>query len=292
MTEEASVILSGLDAREPVRVRRATFVEVTPQGGAVVDMSDSRFTADFGAGYIPSTGETVQILSIGERHLVFPSRPLPGTGTVLTVTSGVVTVQTVIGTYSMPHVGTAPSSGDLVGISWSEVAYVLGKLSVQPNTPEPAPNPGAGTVRSATFRVTDTGSTDRGPVRWWTGRPQAGNTSYGAWFYGTQIRDTIPAGATLVKLEFFVSWQQRQGSAPRFALHNQARKTVLPSFGAYTEWNPSSGWQVPPMASAWFAALKGGGSMLGVGLNQGGWNIFSSRADNSMSGALRISWRI
>ncbi|QEA30386.1 hypothetical protein FGL91_18635 [Microbacterium sp. CBA3102] len=291
MIEEAAIILEGLGERAPVRVRRATFVEVTEQGSARVDMGSSRFIAEFGGGYIPSAGETVNIVSVGERHLLLPGRPLPGTGTILTVSGNLANVQTVIGAYSMPYVGTAPSSGDLVGISWSEVPYVVGKLSVQPDAPAPPPDPGSGAVRSATFKVTDTGSTDRTQARWWTGRPQAGNTSYGAWFYGTQIRDTIPSGATLVKLEFFVSYIQRQGSAPRFTLHDRASKGSLPTFGAYTEWAPGGGWQSPPMASAWFNALKSGGGQYGIGLNQGGWNIFSSRTDNSMSGALRISWR-
>lgn len=292
MIEEASVILQGLDARDPVRVRRATFVETTPDGSGIVDMVDSRFVTEFGAGFIPSVGEQVQILSVGERHLLFPARPLPGVGTVLTVTSGVVNVETVIGTYSMPHVGSAPSSGDLVGISWSEQPFVIGKLSVQPDPVVPPPNPGGGTTRSATFKVIDTGSTKRDQASWWTGRPQAGNTSFGAWFYGTQISDTIPAGATLVKLEFYVAYIQRQGSAPRFTLHDRGYKGAMPNFGAYTEWAPAGGWQVPPMAATWFNALKAGGGQYGIGLNQGGWNIFASRADNSMSGAIRISWRI
>jgi len=291
MIEEAEVILRNLDDRVPVQVRRATFVETTSAGGAVVDMMTSRFTAEFGSGFIPQAGEVVQIMSIGERHLLFPARPLPGVGTVTTVSGDWATVQTVIGEYRMPFIGTAPASGALVALSWSEVPHVVGKLSTSPDPVNPTPNPGGGTVRSATFRATDTGSTDRSQPRWWSGRPMASNSTFGAWFYGTQIRDTIPAGATLVKLEFFVSWQQRQGSAPRFALHNQARKAGIPSFGGYTEWNPNGGWQVPPMAAAWFNALKAGGGQYGVGLNQGGWNIFSSRADDSMSGALRISWR-
>ncbi len=291
MIDEASVILSGFDERDPMRVRRATFVQVTSQGGAEVDMADSRFVADFGGGYIPAAGETVNIVSVGERHLLYPARALPGTGVILTVTGLMASVQTVTGTYSMPYVGTAPSSGDVVGISWSEQPFVIGKLSVQPSPPPAPPNPGGGVTRSATFMAIDTGSTHRDQVNWWTGRPQAGNTSFGAWFYGTQIRDTIPAGATLVKLEFFVSYIQRQGSAPRFTLHNRPTKGAMPTFTAYTEWTPGSGWQTPPMAAAWFAALKSGGGQYGIGLNQGGWNIFASRADNGMTGALRISWR-
>lgn len=289
MIEEASQVLQGLDARTPVAVRKARFVE--PRDGfAVVDMGDSRFIADF-VGYVPVAGETVQIVSVGERHLLFPAGPKPGIGTVLTVTAGVVTAQTIAGVVAMPYMGTAPSSGDLIGISWSEGPRCQGKLSSTLPTPAPIPDPGGGTLQSATFRAIDAGSTDRTQSRWWQAQPWASNTTYGAWFYGTQIRDTIPAGATLVSLEFFAAWASRSGGAPRFALHNLAAKTAVPSFGAYTEWVPGDGWQTPPMAAAWFAALKAGGASLGVGLNQGGWNQFSSLAQNSMTGALRISWR-
>lgn len=291
MIEEASQILQGLDARTPVTVRKATFVE--PRAGfAVVDMGDSRFVADFGVGYVPVAGETVQILSVGERHLLLPAGPKPGIGTVQTAPSGLrVTVDTSAGPINMPYVGS-PVSADRVLVHWTEDGPVCGlKISSTPPPPDPIPDPGGGTIRSATFLATDTGSTDRGAARWWQAQPWASNTTFGAWFYGTQIRDTIPAGASLVSLEFFASWASRSGGAPRFALHNQAVKSAVPAFGAYTEWVPGDGWQTPPMAAAWFAALKAGGASLGVGLNQGGWNQFSSLAQNSMTGAIRISWR-
>lgn len=290
MIDEAAALFKEFGDAPRAVVRRGVFAEVR-SGVAWVDMADSRFACDFGSGYVPRAGETVQVLTVNDRHLLFPARALPGTGTVQSVSAGLATVITIAGTFSMPYIGAAPSSGDLVGIQWSEQPYVLGKLSVQPAPPKPVPDPGSGAVRSAVFQAIDTGSTDRTSVRWWTGQPRAGNSTYGAWFYGTQIRDTIPAGATLVSLEFYVSWYQRSGAAPRFALHDAATRWGIPGYGAYTAWNPDGGWQSPPMGSTWFAALKGGGSFYGVGLNQGGDNIFSSRAQDAMTGALRISWR-
>lgn len=291
MIDESAAILQRLEALTPVAVRKATFVE-PDDGFAVVDMGDSRFVADFGTGYVPVPGETVQIISVGERHLLFPAGPKPGVGTVVTSSGLQAQVETSNGTFSMPYTGDQPASGDRVLVHWTEDGPVCGaRLSTTPEPPPPIPTPDTGTVRSATFRAIDAGSTDRGQSRWWQAQPWASNTTFGAWFYGTQIRDTIPAGATLVSLEFFSAWASRSGGAPRFALHNLAAKTGVPSFGAYTEWVPGDGWQSVPMAAAWFAALKAGGLSLGVGLNQGGWNQFSSLAQNSMSGALRISWR-
>lgn len=291
MIDEASQILKGLDERTPVAARRGTFIEVSSTGGAVVDMGDSRFVCDFGAGIIPVLGETVIVLSLGQRHILLPSTPKPGVGTVMTETSGIVTVQTVAGEFSMPYVGEPPTSGDLVALGWSEGPRCLGVLTPPPGSPDPTPDPGAGAIRSAIFRAIDAGSTDRGAPRWWTAQPWASNTTFGAWFYGNQIKDTIPSGATLVSLEFYASWQQRQGDAPRFALHNQASKGGVPGYGGYTPWSPNGGWQVPPDPGTWFTELKAGGPRLGIGLNQGGYNKFSSLAQDSMSGALRISWR-
>lgn len=289
MIDEVEAWFDEFGDDNPTRVRKAVFAEAR-DGVAWVDMGGSRFACDF-TGFVPRVGDTVQVVSIGHRHLLFAARALPGTGTVMTVSSGLAKVTTVAGEFTMPYVGTAPASGDLVGISWSETPFVVGKLSVQPVGPAPVPNPGGATTRSATFLATDTGSTDRDKARWWTAQPQAGNTMYGAWFYGTQIRDTIPASAQFVSLEFYVSWQYRSGGAPRFALHDFGYKNGLPNFGPYAQWDPPGGWQTPADAAGWFAALKAGGGMLGVGLNQGGYNKFSSRAQDSMSGALRISWR-
>jgi len=290
MIGEADAIWEELGKRTPVQVRQATFAEVGTDLTAWVIMGDSRFAATF-TGHVPQVGETVNVVSIGEKHLMLPARPLPGTGTVLTVSSGRVTVQTILGPVSMPYVGDAPSSGDLVGISWSGDPYVVGKLSVQPPAPDPIPDPEAGTVRSATFMAIDAGSANAGTTRWWQAQPWASDTTIGAWFYGTQIKDTIPSGATLVGMEFYAAWQQRQGDPPRWGLHGFPFKGGAASVDGNAPWVPVEGWNAIPWAADWFTALKAGGIYYGIGLNHGGWNKFSSLAQNAWSGALRISWR-
>ncbi|WP_449407992.1 hypothetical protein [Microbacterium maritypicum] len=288
---EAKAILDG-DDQPRVLVRKATFVGVV-NGFAQCDMGNSRFICEFGSGYIPMVGETVRIWTVGDQHTLFPGAAKPNVGTVLTASSTTASVQTSVGTFICGYAGTAPTSGDRVGIVWSEDGpWCTSKLSNTVPPPAPIPDPGGGGgIRSATFYATDSGSTDRNRSRWWTAQPRAGDSTYGAWFYGTQLPDTIPAAATFVSLEFYVSWQQRSGSAPNFALHNYGSKNGLPSFGSSAAWAPAGSWQTPPGAAGWFAALKAGGGFLGVGLNQGGNNIFSSLAQDAMSGALRISWR-
>lgn len=290
MNDEASAILQATEGAARAAIRRATFFAVI-SGVPWVDMGDSRFACDWGSGFVPVTGETVQVLTVNDRHLMFPSRAMPGTGTVMTSSSTLVTVQTIAGTFTMPFLGTAPTSGQTVGIQWSDVAHVTGVLSVQPKAPDPAPDPGAGVIRSATFQAVDTGSHNVGSSNYWQAQPWASDSTFGGWFYGTQIADSIPAGATFVSLEFFVAWQSRFGAAPNFGLHALAGKTSQLSFTSVAAWNPAGGWQTPPNASTWFAGLKAGGGRLGVGLSHGGFNKFSSRAQDAMSGALRVSWR-
>lgn len=287
---EADAILNG-DDQPRVSVRKATFVGVQ-SGFAQVDMGDSRFICDFGGGYIPVVGETVRVWSVGDDHLLFPVGPRPNVGTVTTVNSTIANVSTSVGTMSMPFAGTAPTSGDRVGVVWSEDGpWCTSKLSSTVAPPPPVPDPGAGgTLRSATFRAIDAGSTDRGSVRWWTGQPWASDSTYGAWFYGTQIKDTIPAGATLVSMEIYINRVQDSGSMPNFTLHTSPTKAGIPPMSGALAWDPPTGWNYVPN-TGWFAALIAGGAYYGVGLNQGGLNKFASLAQDSMSGAIRVSWR-
>lgn len=286
---EAESILAG-DSQPRIAIRHATYVGVV-SGFAQVDMGDSRFICDF-SGYIPVVGETVRVWSVGDQHILFPAGPKPNVGTVITVTSTTANVQTSVGTFTCIITGTAPTSGDRVGIVWSEDGpWCTTKLLSTITPPDPAPDPGTGAVRSATFRAVDTGSHNVGSGNYWQAQPWASDSTFGGWFYGTQIRDTIPASATLVSLEFFVDWRQNQGSSPNFGLHGLAGKSGQLSFTNVQAWEPGSGWQTPPNAAAWFAALKSGGGRLGVGLSHGGFNKFASRAQNGYTGALRIFWR-
>lgn len=280
--------------------RVATYVGryVANEGmSAVVDFDDQRLTVPFETDFVPQVNEPVIIRSIdGVLALVGPSTPKPGMGVVATVSSAEVTVDTDFGSFKMPFAGDAPTSGDTVGISWSSSPWCV-KLSTSQTVvpPHPDPSGGGSTVRSAEFRAVQAGSTDRGVPRFWTDRPYASNSTYGLWFYGPQIKDTIPASAQFVSLEIFVSYHQRQGDPPNFVLHSDQYASGIPAMSGIWTWNAPAGWQTPlgdpAVAQAWFNALKAGGDRAGVGLNQGGFNVFKSLAQDAMSGALRITWR-
>jgi len=265
---------------------------------ALVDLGDQRVPVPFATAWVPQINEAVTVLAIdGVMRLIGPTVPKPGIGVVETInaekTSAVV--QTDFGTYTLSVAPTdpAPSSGDTVGIHWSSQPWCTLLLDV-PDPEEPAPDPSGGPggeVKTAEFRAIDTGSTDRGSARWWQPQPWSSESTFGAWFYGSQIKDTIPAGAEFVSLQFFVAWDRRRYGGSRFTLHSDATKGGVPAMSGYTVWNPDGGWQTPPDPAGWFNALKAGGDRFGVGLNQGGYEQFKSLAQDGMSGALRISWR-
>lgn len=269
---------------------------------ALVDLGDQRVSARFATPWVPQTNEPVWIDSVdGMLRLVGPTQPKPGVGVIETISGTTAVVQTDFGNYTMPVAPTdpMPSSGDSVGISWSTTPWCTLLVDVPDPVPPPPPPSGGGVeVKTAEFRAIDSGSTDRGSARWWTAQPYASNSTFGAWFYGTQIKDTIPAGAELVyeegvpQLAMFIAYRQRQGGLPRFALHSDPYKAGVPTFGPYTEWAPAGGgFFTPPDAADWFNALKAGGSWWGIGLDQGGYNIFANLAQDGFSGALRIKWK-
>lgn len=270
---------------------------------ALVDLGDQRVPVQFATAWVPQINEPVWVDSIdGVLRLTGPTQPKPGIGVIATITGSSALVTTDFGDFPMAVAPTdpMPSSGDTVGISWSSQPWCTLLVDVpDPAEPPPAPGGGGGEVRSAEFRAIDAGSTDRHQPRWWTPQPWASSSTFGAWFYGTQIRDTIPASAQLVyengkpQIFFRVRRMARKAAGtPRFALHNAATKgNTVPSFGAYSEWDPADGWQTPPDPQGWFDSLKAGGPSLGVGLNQGGWSQYASLAEDGMSGALFIKWR-
>jgi len=291
------------DAARKATARKST---VIPRTGryvgndgllALVDLGDQRVPVQFATPWVPQINEPVWVDSVdGVLRLIGPTAPKPGVGVVETINAAKTSavVQTNFGKFTLIVAPSDPSptSGDTVGIMWSEQPWCTLLVDVpDPVVPPPPPDPSGGEERVAEFRAIDAGSTDRGSVRWWQAQPWASNSTYGAWFYGDQIKDTIPAGAVFVSLEFFVARVQDQGDQPRFTLHSDARKGGIPAMSPWTLWDPPNGWQTPPNAEAWFNELKGGGGRYGVGLDQGGYNKFASLAQDGMSGALRIKWR-
>lgn len=299
MPDDIDAIVARLNRMPEWNRRAGVYVGVDGDGFALVDMGGQRFPARWAsAGVMPMIGDAVwvDVYKVGVESTVYMVGvvgPRPGEGVVSTVAGDLVTVTTDAGEFTMGYTGAAPSSGDTVGISWSGKPW-CGKLSTSPDDPVAPPDPGGGggAVQSATFRATDAGTTHDYRADWWQAEVWAAESNVGAWFFGTQVRDTIRSTAVFDSLQIYINRTQRYGDAPNWALHGLSGKSGLPSFTGLGAWHPpGDGFQTPPFAEALFNALKAGGSALGFGLNHGGYNKFASLAADGMSGAIKITWR-
>ncbi|WP_323986192.1 hypothetical protein [Microbacterium plantarum] len=271
---------------------------------ALVDMGDQRVPVVFATPWVPEINEPVHVDTIdGVSRLIGPTAPKPGMGVVVTVDASgdYVDVITDFGTYRMPYAAAdadtpPPGSGDSVGIDWSSGPKCY-RLSTSPDPVPPPPDPGGGgaTTHTSVFRAVDAGSIRKTGVNgWWNPRPWNSPSNFGAWFYGTQMADTIPDNAEFVGLEIYLTWAVRRWpNTLRWGTHTHARKDGLINVNGSDLWDPGSaaGWYTPPFAQPWFNTAKTG--VLGVALNAQGSGQEEARslAEDGQSGALRITWR-
>lgn len=291
MTDSTDAILAALNASGPgVRLLQAVFVTADTTG-TWVDIQGNRVPATLGTAFLPEVGEIVNLWVIDDRFLIMgPAAIKPESGTVQSVGGGFVTLQTSIGTtVTCPYDGgiSTPSAGQTMKLFWHGGAFaMLESTSPPPAAPPPAPVASA-TNHDQTFYAHDAGSYGSG--RWWTPQVWASDSNVGAWFYGTQIADTIPATAAVSSIQVFVPGvTQISGSAPNFGVHAYTTKPGgAPTISSPTPVAIAPGWVNLPVAT--FANfLKNGGGAYGIGVAHGGYNIFPDLAHDGASGAIRI----
>lgn len=288
MTDQVDVLLGLIAAKTTVTPLVGTFVAATT-AGYVVDVGGGRIPAVPATAYLPEVNETVWVWFIdGSPYVMGPTKSKAGQGTVVSIASGLVTLSTTFGTVVAPYDSRlTPTAGQVMKLIWQGGPFAIAVMSANPSGGTAPPAPGGGvTTHVDTFSAIDAGSHQLSG--WWTPRVYASNTNQSAWFYGTKVGDTIPAAATIQKLEIYASMLQIQGAAPNFALHpHQARPAGAPTLSSSTAVQVVTGWVTLP--SAFGNALRAGGGAAGVGLNHGGYNIFHSLAEDGQSGALRIT---
>lgn len=293
MTDPTPTLGRILDGKSKVRPLVGTFVSFDGTG-YVVDVGGGRIPASLGSAYMPVVNESVWVWFVdGQPFVMGPTVPKPSSGTVVSVASGLVTVSTVLGNSVMPYASTlSPTAGQIVNIVWNGSApsggFATDVMSTSPAGGVAPAGPGGGPVtRSNQFIPLDAGSYRSGDG-WWSPQVRAGVTNLGGWFYGTQIPDTIPASASILSVQLFVSPAQISGDAPNFAVHPHATKPGgAPSLSSSTPVGVAPGWVGLPVGFG--NALKAGGGSYGVGVNHGGNNIFKSMAQDGQSGALLIT---
>jgi hypothetical protein len=264
-----------------------TFVSTDGVRG-VVDVGGGRIPADM-AGYVPEINESVWVLFINATALILgPTVPKPGKGTVAAVPSGnLVQVDTISGRFNVPYAsGLTLSVGQVVKLGCANdglFVYAVMSTSPPPATAPAAPGGSSG-PQTQIFMPIDAGSF-RGS--WWTNQVYASDTNIGAWFYGSQIADTIPDAATIQSVEIYISIASFRFQAPNFGVHGSGSKPAgAVGLSQLTSVAIANGWVSLP--TSFGDTLKA--TVGGVGINQGGYSILNSLTTDPASGALRIRW--
>jgi hypothetical protein len=286
--DQATQILTLLNKKSNITPLVGTFVSATATG-CIVDVGAGRIPAQFGTSYLPEVNESVWVWFINEvPYIMGSSTAKPGKGTVVSAASGLVTLSTAYGTVIVPYASTlTPTAGQVMKLSWQEGGFAHSVMSAVPVSPTAPLPPSIGvTSHLDTFTAIDAGSFG---TSWWTSQVYSDDNDIGCWFYGSKIANTIPASAVITTVSVYVSIQTQYNLSPtNFCLHTyQSKPGGSPSVSSNTPLAVTSGWLALPLSFG--NALKSGGGQFGVGVNHGGNTIFSSLAQDGMSGALQIS---
>lgn len=184
--------------------------------------------------------------------------------------------------------GVTVAVNDIVLLDWASGGMVVAIITSPVATEEPE-DPGSvgGGERTVEFRALDSGSYES-PYGWRTNQVWSSASNIGAWFYGTQIRDTIPDAAEIRGAWIYLPPPIRLLGARPFGRHTASTKPG----GSVTITNTStlagtSG--LVPIPTSHVDYLKANNGGLGFGL--GGWNIWPGTQADGRSGLLRVTYR-
>lgn len=282
--DEAAVLHRLISRKSTVTPMTGKLVAAGPDGFQV-DVGGGRIPAQWATAYLPEINEDVAVRWIdGTPYVVGPTKPQPTQGTVTAVGGGYVTVSTLFGPLTIPYnAALAPTAGQILHLTGK---YADSVMSTSPPGGTAPPAPGGGTTTHVQkFTAQDTGSWNGA---WSTRQLWASNTYLAAAWYGSKIRDTIPATAAIQLVQVFISPVQIRGNDPVFALHpDLSRPGGGPSLSSPVANPIAPGWIDLP--NSYGDALKAGGGMAGIGLDHGGFNILHSRDEDGDSFAIQIT---
>lgn len=260
-----------------------------PNSMVVVNISGAELAMPW-TGEPPWVGDRVRVTTVGGRRhcqAVWGS----GLGTVTVVGGNHATVTGDDGrTYRYPYrFGETLSAGNRVALSHA-TRFVLGRLSTNPD-PEPEPGPippppPSGSTRQALFNPIDSGNFMNGAYR--DQMVEISTTRSAAYWYGAQIRDTIPDTATVTKAELRLveKWDRVPATATVLRLHGDQGRGGEPGLlGPSIGITGGGAIDIRPFADA----LKTGGAF-GVAFTRNtGWRQFGSLFE---SGGIYMEWRL
>lgn len=253
---------------------------------AVVNIGESTVTVPCVGFFPPAVGMPVRVDWVGGSPAVTgPVTPLNPLGVISGTGAPKATVLVDGVEYMLFYRdGYTPVVGDQVEINWV-TGVIQGKITGS-ETPVSPGETGGGAVRfSVTVRAANSGRYQSGSG-WWGNDPWASASNDGIWVYGNRVRDAVGSG-TVSRVEIYLPLAQQVGVAS-IGVHPHASipggppsitsKTSLPQ-------GRRSGWQPLPVSFGVYVAAGG----RGIGVADGGYNIWRGTASDSLSGALRIT---
>lgn len=286
--DQSDAIQAVLNTKSNVKVLSGTFVSATATI-LTVDCGNGRVPCFSLTDYLPAVGEVVYVMFIDSiPYVCGPVKVKPNQGTVVSVSGGLVTLTTAFGNVVLPYTTTiTPTAGQIMYLIWQGgQGFAVAVMSVQPVVVAPPVKIVAGRKsHTDTFKATASGSYQSG--HFWNDDVYSSTGNIAEWVYGWKMSDTIPSSAVIHSVQLYCSMKQIFGSDPNFALHSDLSLSGSPSLGGVTAIPiVNRGWINLPVSYG--NSLKNGGGKFGVGVNHGGYNIFHSRADDGLSGAIKI----
>ncbi|OAN35052.1 hypothetical protein A4X17_11250 [Plantibacter sp. H53] len=240
-------------------------------------------------GSAPFPADRVLIGYLGALPVCLGPIPKSSTGTVTADPVGSLVAVTTDDSQArvLPFVqGYTPALGHRVIVDWPANGVVIGQISADPAGVIPVVPPSAGVAPSGgsgVFLPTDS-ATWRGG--WVDNLFGVSESRRGFYWYGFQIRDTIPNTATINSFGMTVQEDWNRLSSVTLTLHSDSSRTGAPPNPLDT-FNVSGGSGLKPLPLPWAAALRDG-TAFGIGsVEDSGYLQWQSSAT---SGGLSISW--
>lgn len=287
---ETAARLAHMD-RSSTRVQQGTCKTMDwANGRAIINISGGEVPVPV-VGVAPIPGRQVWVLYVGDAAVCLGMLPRSAMGLVQgAAAAGRVPVKGDDGkTYSLPYLGTAPGNGTRVALDWSTGGHVQGVMSAEPEGSDYVPPdtaPPSGETRTITINPIDSGSYSNSNASWFGTAVASDSNSRGAYFYGTQVRDSIPAGATIVRAEFFAAFELAQYAGVQIGASTLAGKAGAPAWATGAiDIGLASGWK---NIAGLMPSLRSTGRSIATG-NTGYSRL--SRAGVANAGALSITFR-
>lgn len=280
----AKVVQQQLAQMTSARSETAVFVRMDERL-AVVNIGTATIAVPCVGFYPPLPGMPVRVDWVnGSPSLTGPAVPLNPVGVITATGTPRATVTVDSMAYTLPVMSTyTPVMGDEVVVNWN-IPIIAGKVAAVDVPTKPEESPNKPTPFDVTVRAADSGRYQPGSG-WWGNDPWASSSNDGIWTYGNRVRDAVGSGY-VSNVWIYLPLVQEVGSAI-IGVHEYAWiPPVAPSilFTTNLPLGSRSGWvRLDPSYGPFLAA---GGR--GVGVADGGYNIWRGTAADGLSGALRL----